>query len=115
MGDEKLKETILNIAKKAKIASKNLVTLSSDTKNNILKRVAQKLRERKEELKRINEKDVNQALIQGHTKAFIDRLTLTDKIIEGMAKGLEDVAAFQIQLGKWLKCGKDQMDFGLEE
>jgi len=106
MGDEKLKETILNIAKKAKIASKNLVTLSSDTKNNILKRVAQKLRERKEELKRINEKDVNQALIQGHTKAFIDRLTLTDKIIEGMAKGLEDVAALPDPVGEVVKMWK---------
>uniref|UniRef100_A0A7V5XGG9 Gamma-glutamyl phosphate reductase n=1 Tax=Thermodesulfobacterium geofontis TaxID=1295609 RepID=A0A7V5XGG9_9BACT len=106
MGDEKLKETILNIAKKAKIASKNLVTLSSDTKNNILKRVAQKLRERKEELKRINEKDVNQALIQGHTKAFIDRLTLTDKIIEGMAKGLEDVAALLDPVGEVVKMWK---------
>uniref|UniRef100_A0A7C4NUN6 Gamma-glutamyl phosphate reductase n=1 Tax=Thermodesulfobacterium geofontis TaxID=1295609 RepID=A0A7C4NUN6_9BACT len=106
MGEERFKEMILEIAKKAKIASKNLVTLSSNTKNEVLKRVAQKLRERKEELKRINEKDVNQALIQGHTKAFIDRLTLTDKIIEGMAKGLEEVAALPDPVGEVVKMWK---------
>jgi len=106
MGEERFKEMILEIAKKAKIASKNLATLSSNTKNEVLKRVAQKLRERKEELKRINEKDVNQALIQGHTKAFIDRLTLTDKIIEGMAKGLEEVAALPDPVGEVVKMWK---------
>jgi glutamate-5-semialdehyde dehydrogenase len=106
MGEERFKEMILEIAKKAKIASKKLVTLSSNTKNEVLKRVAQKLRERKEELKRINEKDVNQALIQGHTKAFIDRLTLTDKIIEGMAKGLEEVAALPDPVGEVVKMWK---------
>jgi len=106
MGEGRFKEMILEIAKKAKIASKNLVTLSSNTKNEVLKRVAQKLRERKEELKRINEKDVNQALIQGHTKAFIDRLTLTDKIIEGMAKGLEEVAALPDPVGEVVKMWK---------
>jgi glutamate-5-semialdehyde dehydrogenase len=106
MEEERFKEMILEIAKKAKIASKKLVTLSSNTKNEVLKRVAQKLRERKEELKRINEKDVNQALIQGHTKAFIDRLTLTDKIIEGMAKGLEEVAALPDPVGEVVKMWK---------
>ena len=106
MGEERFKEMILEIAKKAKIASKKLITLSSNTKNEVLKRVAQKLRERKEELKRINEKDVNQALIQGHTKAFIDRLTLTDKIIEGMAKGLEEVAALPDPVGEVVKMWK---------
>ncbi|PMP67537.1 MAG: glutamate-5-semialdehyde dehydrogenase [Thermodesulfobacterium geofontis] len=106
MTEEQLKEMILNIAKRAKTASKNLAILSSGIKNEVLKRVAQKLRERKEELKKINEKDVNQALIQGHTKAFIDRLTLTDKIIEGMAKGLEEVAALPDPVGEVIKMWK---------
>jgi glutamate-5-semialdehyde dehydrogenase len=106
MGDEKFKEIILNIAKKAKIASKNLANLSSGIKNEVLKGVAQRLRERKEELKKVNEKDVNQALMQGYTKAFIDRLTLTDKIIEGMAKGLEEVAALPDPVGEVVKMWK---------
>ena len=106
MGEEKLKEMILDMAKRAKIASKELVTLSSNTKNEVLKRVAQKLREKKEELKKINEKDVTQAINQGHTRAFIDRLTLTDKIIEGMAKGLEEVAMLPDPVGEVVKMWK---------
>jgi len=106
MGEEQLKEMIFDMAKRAKIASKDLIILSSHTKNEVLKRVAQKLREKKEELKKINEKDVNQAIIQGHTKAFIDRLTLTDKIIEGMAKGLEEVAMLPDPVGEVVKMWK---------
>lgn len=106
MGEEQLKETILNIAKKAKIASRNLAILSSGIKNEVLRKVAQNLRERKEELKKVNEKDVNQALLQGYTKAFIDRLTLTDKVIESMAKGLEEVAFLPDPVGEVVKMWK---------
>ncbi len=106
MGENQLKELILGMAKKAKIASRNLATLSSEIKNDVLKKVAQKLRENKEELKKINEKDVNQAVLQGQTKAFIDRLTLTDKIIESMAKGLEEVAALPDPVGEVVKMWK---------
>jgi len=106
MGEEQLKELILDMAKRAKSASRILATLSSQVKNEVLKRVAQKLREKKEELKKINEKDVNQAILQGHTKAFIDRLTLTDKVIEGMAKGLEEVAALPDPVGEVVKMWK---------
>ena len=106
MGENQLKELILEMAKKAKIASRNLATLSSEIKNDVLKKVAQKLRENREELKKINEKDVNQAVLQGQTKAFIDRLTLTDKIIESMAKGLEEVAALPDPVGEVVKMWK---------
>ncbi|MDF2952880.1 MAG: Gamma-glutamyl phosphate reductase [Thermodesulfobacterium sp.] len=106
MGEEQLKEMVFDMAKRAKMASKDLIILSSHTKNEVLKRVAQKLREKKEELKKINEKDVNQAIIQGHTKAFIDRLTLTDKIIEGMARGLEEVAMLPDPVGEVVKMWK---------
>ncbi|RKX61799.1 MAG: glutamate-5-semialdehyde dehydrogenase [Thermodesulfobacteriota bacterium] len=106
MGENQLKELILEMAKKAKIASRNLATQSSEIKNDVLKKVAQKLRENKEELKKINEKDVNQAVLQGQTKAFIDRLTLTDKIIESMAKGLEEVAALPDPVGEVVKMWK---------
>lgn len=44
--------------------------------------------------------------MQGHTKAFIDRLTLTDKIIESMAKGLEEVAILPDPVGEIVKMWK---------
>ena len=101
-----MREMIVEIAKKAKVASNKIATISTQIKNEVLCKVAKKLRERKEELKKINEKDVSQALMQGHTKAFIDRLTLTDKIIESMAKGLEEVAILPDPVGEIVKMWK---------
>ncbi|MFN4131707.1 MAG: glutamate-5-semialdehyde dehydrogenase [Caldimicrobium sp.] len=101
--DENLKEQVLKIAKEAKEASKTLAQLSSTTKNDVLLRVAKKIREKREFLKEVNAKDVNLAIASGHTKAFIDRLTLSDKVIEGMAKGLEEVAALPDPVGEIVK------------
>jgi len=106
MTEEQMREMIVEIAKKAKVASNKIATISTQIKNEVLCKVAKKLRERKEELKKINEKDVSQALMQGHTKAFIDRLTLTDKIIESMAKGLEEVAILPDPVGEIVKMWK---------
>ena len=101
-----LKELILNMAKTAKKASKELATLDSEVKNQILRKVAQKIREKKEELQKINEKDVNLAKEKGYSRAFIDRLTLSDKVIESMAKGLEDVASLPDPVGEVVKMWK---------
>jgi len=101
-----LKELILNMAKTAKKASKELATLDSEVKNQILRKVAQKIREKKEELQKINEKDVNLAKEKGYSRAFIDRLSLSDKIIESMAKGLEDVARLPDPVGEVVKMWK---------
>jgi glutamate-5-semialdehyde dehydrogenase len=101
-----LKGEMLEIAKRAKKVCPTLAKLSTETKNSVLKEVAKRLREKKEELKEINSQDVAQALSLGHTKAFIDRLTLTDRIIEGMAKGLEEVALLLDPVGEIVKMWK---------
>ncbi|MGC8871475.1 MAG: glutamate-5-semialdehyde dehydrogenase [Caldimicrobium sp.] len=102
MGDT-LKELMIEMGKKAKASSRELAKLNTSIKNEVLREVAKKLREKKEELKEINAKDVNLALAQGYNKAFIDRLTLTDKVIEAMAKGLEDVALLPDPVGEIVK------------
>ena len=101
-----LKGEMLEIAKRAKSVRPTLAKLSTETKNSVLKEVAKRLREKKEELKEINSQDVAHALSLGHTKAFIDRLTLTDRIIEGMAKGLEEVALLPDPVGEIVKMWK---------
>jgi len=98
-----LKELIQEMGKKAKSASRYLAKLNTTLKNEVLLEVAKRLREKREELKRVNEKDVNLAMTQGLSKAFIDRLTLTDKVIEGMARGLEEVAALPDPVGEIVK------------
>ncbi|MFN3568552.1 MAG: glutamate-5-semialdehyde dehydrogenase [Caldimicrobium sp.] len=104
--EEQLKEMVLEIAKKAKEASKSLAKLTSAEKNEVLLRVAQRIREKKEYLKEVNTKDVNLAVASGQSKAFIDRLTLTDKVIEAMARGLEEVAMLPDPVGEVVKMWK---------
>lgn len=101
--EETLREEILQIAQRAKRASQELAKIKTTLKNEFLKRVAQKIREKREWLKEINQKDVTLALSAGQSKAFIDRLTLTDKVIEAMAKGLEEVAALPDPVGEIVK------------
>ncbi len=106
MADKELKEIILEIAKNAKEASRKVATLSTTTKNGVLKRVAELLRTKKEEIKKVNEKDITLAREKGYPAAFIDRLTLSDKVIEAMAKGLEEVASFPDPVGEVVKMWK---------
>ncbi|MDM7202929.1 MAG: glutamate-5-semialdehyde dehydrogenase [Thermodesulfobacteriaceae bacterium] len=101
--EESIKEMVLKMAKEAKEAAQKLATLNSSLKNEVLLEVAQKIREKKEYLKEINAKDINFAITLGVSKAFIDRLTLTDKVIEAMAKGLEEVAALPDPVGEVVK------------
>lgn len=101
--EENLKEMVLKIAKDAKEASKKIAQLSSSVKNEVLLEVAKKIREKREYLKEVNTRDLNLAIAAGHTKAFIDRLTLSDKVIEAMAKGLEEVALLPDPVGEVVK------------
>jgi glutamate-5-semialdehyde dehydrogenase len=57
-----------------------------------LRHMAGSLREKAEFLKKENAKDLEQAQKTGLSGAMIDRLTLSDNVIEGMARALEDIA-----------------------
>ncbi len=103
MGEKELKQLILEIAKKSKEASRKVATLSTSVKNEVLKRVAELLRTKKEDIKKANQKDLLFAKEKGYPAAFVDRLTLSDKVIEAMAKGLEEVAALPDPVGEVVK------------
>ena len=84
----------------AKKASENLSKLTESQINQTLMLSAKLLRENKEYLIKENGVDVQNAREKGLTDAFIDRLTLTEKVIEGMAVGIEQVATLPCPLGK---------------
>ncbi len=84
----------------AKKAGAELLNVSEENKSNALRAVAQGLRENAEYLIGENQKDISLAKEKGATDAFIDRLTLNEKVIEGMAVGLEQVAELSSPLGK---------------
>ena len=89
-------------AEKTKAASKVLAGLSDEKINRTLIGVANNLRAEKNALKAANALDVKNAEEKGISAAFIDRLTLSDKVIESVAKGIEEVAALVSPRGRVL-------------
>ena len=85
---------------RAKVASKDLALLSEEKINQTLIAVAKSLRDEKDYLINENRLDIEKAREKGQTDAFIDRLTLSEKVIDGMATGLEQVATLRSPVGK---------------
>lgn len=88
------------LGKKAKTAQKEILALSIEKINEALILAGKYLIENKEFIKTANEKDVLVAKEKGTSPAFIDRLTLTDNVILGMANGLNKIATAPSPLKK---------------
>lgn len=93
---------LISLGKKAKAASAELINLSEEKRKQTLIAAAKLLRENKSYLIKENAEDIKNATEKGMTAAFIDRLTLSEKVIEGMAVGIEQVAELINPLGKTL-------------
>ncbi len=88
------------LADRAKRASRELAIARGKAKNEWLRRSAEALRVRTEELLDANRRDIAQAPTYGLSAAAIDRLTLNPKRIDEMAKGLLEVAALPDPVGE---------------
>ena len=86
-----LAESILQMAREAKAAARQVAVLSSAVKNQALAAMARGLEEQRLLIQTENQKDLAAAHQQGYPAAFIDRLTLSDKVINAMVQGLHDV------------------------
>lgn len=98
-----LKEEILKMAKAAKAVAPRLATLSSAVKDQALLRMADGLLKEATYLIEENKKDLEYAQRKGLSRAMIDRLTLTEKVIEGMAQSLKEIAAQPDPVGEVVK------------
>jgi glutamate-5-semialdehyde dehydrogenase len=95
------KGSVRQIAQSAKEASHQLGRISSVVKNNVLLQMADELVKNTDQLIAANTRDVAQAEKSAVvSRAMIERLTLTESIIEGMAQGLCEVAALPDPVGK---------------
>ena len=83
---------LVSLGKKAKTASINLIKLTEEKRNQTLCACAKALRDNAEFLISQNKIDLRNAKNKGMSEAFIDRLLLSEKVIEGMAIGLEQDA-----------------------
>jgi glutamate-5-semialdehyde dehydrogenase len=113
---------VQQMAKEARDAARQLGALSRGVKDRVILRVAELLGERQSQIQAANRQDVETAQAQGHAAAFLDRLTLTDKVFAAMIKGLKEVAALPDPVGAvtgmWvrpngLKVGRQRIPLGV--
>lgn len=95
-----IQQTMEQIGQRARIASRAMARASSAVKNAALLAIAQALREEGDMLCHANAEDVANAKKRGQDAAFIDRLVLSEKTIERMAQGLEQIAALPDPIGE---------------
>ena len=98
-----IKQLVLNKAVEARAGAKSLAKASSGHKNRVLLRMAEALKGSARELISENCKDTEHAGKKGLSKALIDRLTLNEKRIQEMARGLIEVAQLPDPVGEITK------------
>lgn len=95
-----LRDEILDLCKNAGEASAKLALLSAEEKNEALCRIAAALRENAAILIEANQKDLASAEENGVSAAMMDRLTLTESRIAGIAASLEEIATLEDPIGQ---------------
>lgn len=88
-----------SIGQNARAASRALAVASTEQKNAALTGAAAVLRASTKSILDANARDLDAARSAGRPASFIDRLTLDAKRIDGIAKGLEDIAALADPVG----------------
>lgn len=86
-------EQIKELAKKAKEASRELATMSTERKDAILRCIADALVQNTDYILQENRKDMESAQQAGKSVSFLDRLALNEERVAAMADGLREVAA----------------------
>ncbi|MEH7581408.1 glutamate-5-semialdehyde dehydrogenase [Priestia megaterium] len=92
--------------KQAKEASYFLGNVTSEQKQQALYKMAAALLSQQEAILKANKLDVGKAVQKGTSKAMLDRLSLNEERIHGMADGLRQVAALADPVGEVLSMAK---------
>ena len=96
---QNVKEYMREIGQAARAASRIMSQADTATKNRALHEIATALQSQSVQLLTANAKDVAAARANGLDDASVDRLTLTDKTIRGMAEGLLQIAQLPDLIG----------------
>jgi glutamate-5-semialdehyde dehydrogenase len=93
-------QSVSDLCRTAKSASRSLASLDSGTKNAALEAIAAALLERVPEILEANARDLDAGRENGLSAALIDRLTLTEARIAAMAAGVRQIAALPDPVGE---------------
>lgn len=84
----------------AKKAEREMIKAGTIQKNAALKAIYEKLLGSKEIIIKENARDIENAKINGMSEAMIDRLTLTEQRIDGMAEGVLQIISLKDPIGE---------------
>lgn len=95
-----IEQSILNIGRQARQAAAHMARANTHAKNQALREIARLIRDNKDTLRSANLADLEHAQANGLEPALLDRLALSDKAIETMAEGLEQIAQLPDPIGE---------------
>jgi glutamate-5-semialdehyde dehydrogenase len=98
-----LRERVHDAARRARVAARELATLSTDTKNSALHAAADNLLRDEGAILAANAEDLAAAKAAGTPDAMLDRLALNPNRIDGIAAGLRQVAGLPDPIGEVLR------------
>ena len=97
---EDIKQYMKGVGQQARAASRIVAQADTNAKNHALENIATAILLNTNKLLAENAKDVATAKANGLDDASVDRLTLTEKTIQGMAEGLRQIAALADPIGE---------------
>ena len=100
--EEDVRATMRGVGLKARAAARVLANAPAEQKNLALDAAARLLRGGVPDILAANARDLAAAQARGLAPSFVDRLALDQSRIEGIARGLEDVAALPDPVGRVL-------------
>ena len=98
-----MRELVETRARAAREAARALGLAGARVKSDALLAMARGLEEKAPAVLDANRADLERVRGQGHPRAFLDRLTLTDTRIEGMVAGIRQVAALPDPVGETVR------------
>ena len=102
-----IESTIMEMAKEARTAAMEIARCTSNKKNEVLLKIADRIEAQATYIQEENQKDLAMAKEVDLSDAMIDRLTVTDATVTSMAKGLREVSQLNDPIGStskaWLR------------
>ena len=98
-----LRQRVHDAARRARVAARELATLSTETKNSALHAAADNLLRDAQAILHANAEDLAAAKAAGTPEAMLDRLALNPNRIDGIAAGLRQVAGLPDPIGEVLR------------
>jgi glutamate-5-semialdehyde dehydrogenase len=98
-----LRQQVHDAARRARVAARELATLSTATKDRALHAAADALLARTHEILAANAEDLDAARAAGTPNSMLDRLALNPQRVDGIAHGLRQVAALPDPIGDTLR------------